>query len=156
MFSETFDALSLRRFLNYALNQTSRRLTIRKNFGGFMNKPISRQMHGAADYSYATLFSAAPELIGYKDEKTAAGLSRIVGGEVLLASLLTRYELGLIKVIPFKTHLAADVVAGLLTAGAPFLFGFSENRRARNFFVGMGIFSIMAGLLTEPKEMDED
>jgi hypothetical protein len=121
-----------------------------------MNKPISRRMHGVADYAYAALFAAAPELVGFDQEEAAVNLSRIVGGEVLLASLFTRYEFGLVKVVPFKTHLAGDVAIGLLTLGAPFLFDFSGNRRARNFFMGMGAFSIMAGLLTEPKEMDAD
>jgi hypothetical protein len=110
-------------------------------------------MHGVADYSYAALFSVAPELIGFKDEETATGLSRVVGGGVLLASLFTRYELGAVPVIPFKVHLVNDVAVGLLTLGAPWLFGFARNKRARNTFVGMGAFSVMAGLLTEPKEM---
>lgn len=113
-------------------------------------------MHGVADYSYAAMFAAAPELIGYGDEKVASELSRLVAGGVFLTSLFTRYELGLVKVVPFKTHLAADVAVGLLTLSAPFLFGFSENRRARNFFVGMGAFSIFAGLTTESKEMKEE
>jgi len=121
-----------------------------------MNKPISRRMHGVADYAYAVLFAAAPEMVGFDDEETAVNLSRIVGGEVLLASLFTRYELGLVKIVPFKAHLAGDVAVGLFALGAPFLFGFSGNRRARNFFMGMGVFSIAAGLLTEQKEMDSD
>lgn len=45
-------------------------------------------MHGVADYDYAALFAAAPELVGFDDEEAAVNLSRIVGGEVLLASLL--------------------------------------------------------------------
>jgi hypothetical protein len=118
-------------------------------------KIIPRQVHAAADYGYAALFSAGPEIVGFTDEETAALLSRIVGGKVLLTSLLTRYELGVIRVLPFKAHLAADVVLGLLTLSAPFMFGFSRNKKARNFFVGMGAFSVMAGLLTDPKEMDE-
>ena len=120
-----------------------------------MKKLISRQTHGVADYSYATLFAVAPELVGFTDEEIAARLSRVVGGGVALTSLLTRYELGLIRVLPFKAHLVADVAVGLLTLAAPFAFGFSGNKRARNFFVGMGAFSILAGLLTEPKEMGE-
>lgn len=120
-----------------------------------MNKPIPRQLHAVLDYSYAALFSAAPELVGFTNEEVAVRLSRVVSGGVLTTSLLTRYELGLIRVLPFKAHLAADVAVGLLTLGAPFLFGFSGNKKARNFFVGLGAFSIMAGLLTEPKEMDE-
>jgi hypothetical protein len=118
-------------------------------------KLIPRQVHAVTDYGYAAMFSAAPEAVGFTDEKTAALLSRVVGGKVLLTSLLTRYELGVIRVLPFKAHLAADVVLGLLTMGAPFMFGFSRNKKARNFFVGMGAFSVMAGLLTEPEEMDE-
>jgi hypothetical protein len=121
-----------------------------------MLKPIPRPVHAVADYSYSALFSVAPELIGFDDEETAARLSRVVSGGVLLTSLLTRYELGLIRVVPFKAHLAADVAVGLLTLGAPFLFGFSRHKRARNFFVGLGAFSIMAGLLTNPEEMDEE
>lgn len=41
-----------------------------------MKKLISCQTHGVADYSYAALFVAAPELVGFADEETAARLSR--------------------------------------------------------------------------------
>ena len=120
-----------------------------------MAKPISRQMHAVTDYAYAAFIAAAPELIGYKNEETAAALSRAVGGEVLAASLLTRYELGLIPAMSFKAHLTGDVLTGLFTIAAPWLFGFSDNARARNTFLGFGAFSVMAGLLTEPKELGE-
>ena len=105
------------------------------------------------DYSYAAIVSASPEMIGFKNEETAVSLCRAVGGGVLTSSLMTRYELGLLPVLPFKTHLALDVAAGLFTLGAPWLFGFSQNRAARNTFVVAGAISIAAGLLTEPKEM---
>ena len=120
-----------------------------------MDKLISRQAHGVADYSYAALFAVAPELVGFTDEETAARLSRLVSGGVLLTSLFTRYELGLVRLVPFKAHLAADVAVGLLTLSAPFCCGFSRNKKARNFFVGLGAFSVLAGLLTDPKEMNE-
>ena len=120
-----------------------------------MRKLISRQTHGVLDYGYAALISAAPAIFDYKDEETATTLSRVVGSGVALTSLMTRYELGMISVLPFKAHLDADIVAGLFTMTAPFLFGFSQNKRARNVFVGMGAFSVLAGLITEPKEMNE-
>jgi hypothetical protein len=121
-----------------------------------MNKPIPRPVHAVLDYGYAALFAGAPELVGFTDEETAARLSRVVSGGVALTSLMTRYELGLVKVLPFKAHLAADVAVGLLTLSAPFLFGFSDNKKARNFFVGLGAFSVMAGLLTESREMSQE
>lgn len=118
-----------------------------------MNKPISRQLHGVADYSYAPLVAAAPELAGFTNNKTATTLCRAVGGGVLTATLFTRAEWGLVKAIPFKTHLTLDVVVGALTLTAPWLFGFSGNTRARNAFLAMGATSVVAGLLTQPEEM---
>jgi hypothetical protein len=121
-----------------------------------MQKLISRQTHAVLDYAYAGFIAAAPELVGYRDEETAVTLSRAVGGGVALTSLMTRYELGAVPVLSFKTHLATDVAAGLFTAAAPFVFGFANNKRARNVFVGMGLFSVMAGLITDPEEMEAE
>jgi hypothetical protein len=118
-----------------------------------MEKPISRKQHGFTDYSYIPLAAAAPELFDFEDEKTAVLLSRIQAGNILLSSLLTRAEWGLFKVIPFKTHLILDVSVGVFSLTAPWLFGFSKNRNARNAFITLGLTGILAGLLSEPEEM---
>lgn len=120
-----------------------------------MEKPISRKMHGAADYSYAALAAAAPEAFGFSDNKTATTLCRVLGGGVLAATLFTRAEWGLVKFIPFKTHLTLDVISGALTLTAPWLFGFAKDTRARNAVMAFGATSVVAGLLTEPEEMTE-
>lgn len=118
-----------------------------------MKKLISRQTHSVIDYTYAAAVSSSPETIGFRDEETATALCRLLGSGVVMSSLMTRYELGLIRVMPFKAHLALDVVTGLFTVAAPWLSGFSRNRAARNTFVTAGAFSVLAGLMTEPKEM---
>lgn len=119
-----------------------------------MTKPISRQLHGLiTDYPYVALVGSAPETVGFKDEETAVALCRTLAGGILISSLLTRAEWGLVPTISFKTHPALDVANGLFAAGAPYLFGFSENKRARNFFLLAGAFGIAAGLLSQPKEM---
>lgn len=124
-------------------------------FGGLMLKPISRKMHGLiADYPYIAFTAAAPELVGFKDEATAARLCRTLSGGVLAASLLTRAEWGVYPAISFKTHLALDAASSVFAASAPWLFGFSGNKRARNTFLALGIVGIVAGLLTQPKEMN--
>ena len=111
-------------------------------------------MHGLiTDYPYVALVSTAPETVGSKDEKTATALCRVLSVGILSTSLLTRAEWGAVPTISFKTHLALDVANGVLAAGAPWLFGFSENKRARNFFLVAGAFGIAAGLLSQPKEM---
>ena len=122
-----------------------------------MKKPISRQMHGlVTDYPYVALVGSAPETVGFKDEETAVALCRALAGGILVSSLLTRAEWGLVGALSFKTHLALDVANGLFAASAPYLFGFSENKRARNFFLVAGAFGIAAGLLSQPREMPKD
>lgn len=118
-----------------------------------MLKPIPRQVHGAVDYLYAATAAAAPGWFGFRDEPRAARLIRFAAGGVVAYSLLTRYEWGVVRVLPWQSHLAVDVVAGAATAAAPWLFGFARHTAARNTFVAMGLFSVTAGLLTETDEM---
>lgn len=118
-----------------------------------MEKPISRKGHGFTDYSYIPVAALAPEIFDFEDEETAKLLSRIQAGSILLSSLFTRAEWGLFKVIPYKTHLILDVSVGLFSVSAPWLFGFSKNRKARNAFLALGSTGILAGLLSKPKEM---
>jgi len=118
-----------------------------------MEKLISRKGHGFIEAVYAPLMAAAPELFDFEDEKTAKLLSRIQAGSAVASALLTRAEWGLVRIVPFKTHLTIDVGLGMFSLAAPWLFGFSKNTKARNAFLAMGASAIMASLLTERKEM---
>jgi hypothetical protein len=118
-----------------------------------MPKPISRRAHAFTDYSYVPLVSAAPDLVGFTDEKVATTLCHVLSSTVLVSSLFTRAEWGPIRVIPYKAHLAIDTFGGLTALTAPWLFGFAKNRKARNTFLVMGVFGLIAGLLSQPDEM---
>ena len=120
-----------------------------------MNQPISRREHGFTDYFYIPLVSAAPQLAGFTHEKTAATLCYVLSSSILVSSVFTRAEWGLVKVVPYKAHLAFDTLGGLTALLAPWLFGFAKNRRARNTFLAMGAFGLMAGLLSKPEEMPQ-
>lgn len=120
-----------------------------------MEKPISRQMHGAADYVYGPMILAAPMVAGFKDEEKAALITQIIGGGVIASTIMTKAEWGLVKVIPFKAHLALDVAVSLFTLAAPWLFGFANNAKARNTFLAMGTIGTVVTALTQAEEMDE-
>lgn len=120
-----------------------------------MKKPITRRAHGIADYSYAIIVSALPELAGFTHEKKATLLCRVLGGGALSYSLLTKAEWGVIRTIPFKAHLLLDFSANLLTLGSPWLLGFSKNKRARNAVVATALTGLLTSILTENEEMDE-
>jgi hypothetical protein len=121
-----------------------------------MNQPISRKQHGFTDYSYIPLALALPKLAGFEDENTAVTLTRVLAGNILTSSLFTRAEWGAFKKLPFKTHLLLDVGVGMLAASAPWLFGFADNKAARNSFLLLGAFGLAAGTLSRPEEMPEE
>ena len=111
-------------------------------------------MHGwVTDYPYVALVSTAPETVGFTEVKPAVTLCRILSGGILVSSLLTRAEWGAVRVVPYKAHLAFDVLGGVFALSAPWLFGFSRHEKARDAFVTAGIFGIMAGTFSKNDEM---
>ena len=121
-----------------------------------MTRPISRRQYAATDYSYVPLVSLAPGLVGFEDSApTAARLCRVASGAIAVSTLFTRAEWGTFKVLPYKAHLAIDAAVGAFALGAPWLFGFAGDQRARNTFVAMGLMGLSAGLLSRPNEMPD-
>jgi hypothetical protein len=78
----------------------------------------------------------------------------ILGAMALLYSLMTRYELGMMKVIPMKTHLTLDVLSGIVLAASPWIFNFDERVYLPHLI--LGLFEIGAGLMTKttPSHVD--
>ncbi len=92
---------------------------------------IPRPMHAVLDYLWGAAVTFAPEALGFQDDKAANTYCKARGGSMVLTSLTTRYELGLIKLIPYNMHLLLDLVSAL-TLGliGPKLFGFEKNKKA--------------------------
>lgn len=110
---------------------------------------LSRQQHGIIDYVAAPLISIAPEIAGFEKEETAAGLCRMISSGSFISAFTTKAEWGALKVVPFKTHCIIDIAVGLFSASAPWLFGFSKKKKARNTFLAIGALSILAGALSQ-------
>ncbi len=97
---------------------------------------ISRRAHGALDYTVGVLLILAPKLFGFEGG-IEAQIPVVLGIATIVYSLLTQYELGLIKVLPFRVHLGIDVVAGLFLAASPWLFGFADRVWVPHVVVGL-------------------
>ncbi len=117
-----------------------------------MFRIIPRPVHAATDYVFAGLLAASPSLVGFEEETEAVLAARVLAGTTVVASLCTRYELGLVRVLPFNTHLLLDLLAALPTIAAPWLLKFDDNPHARNTFVAFGVFEILAVLLSKRDE----
>jgi hypothetical protein len=111
-----------------------------------MRKPISTQMHGVLDYLTVATFLTLPRALGCSER-----LSNAVGAVALgklCYTLFTRHELGVVKAIPMKAHLAMDCVGGAAIASLPFLLE-EDNEVATAALVALGAFDIAAAPLTE-------
>src|SRR4051812_19940352 len=109
-------------------------------------KLIPRNIHGILDYLVGALLIAAPWLLGFADHTAATYSPVALGVGAILYSLLTDYELGLVRIIPFPMHLGLDAASGLLLAASPWLFGFAD--RVSTPHVVLGIFEVLAAVMT--------
>src|SRR4051794_2706506 len=71
---------------------------------------IPTRVHGMMDYLMGVLLVAAPWLFRFNNGGPEQWVPVILGIGVIAYSLITRYELGAIKVMPMSAHLAMDVI----------------------------------------------
>jgi len=113
---------------------------------------IPTSVHGMIDYAAAGALYATPALLGLGDVPASARTLRLAGGAAVASSLLTDYELGVVKVVPMPVHLALDVMSGALIAASPWLFGFAENGpRHRWPHALMGATEVLIALMSKAR-----
>lgn len=108
---------------------------------------IPTRVHGVIDYLVAVLLIASPWLFDFSDGGAKTWIPVALGIGIALYSVLTDYELGLMRMIPMPIHLLLDVGGGIFLAVSPWLFGFSDEVWIP--FVAIGVFDILAAALTE-------
>lgn len=107
-------------------------------------KILSPTIHGVLDYALALLFLVLPPVLDFPP--TAAVASYAIGAVYVVASLVTRYPLGLIKLLPFPIHGVIESLMAVTWILLPWLMGFSGHAAARNFFLiaGIGLLAVVA------------
>ena len=88
---------------------------------------IPTNLHGVIDYLAGGALYATPALLGLSDVPASARTLRLASGAAIASSMLTDYELGVVKVVPMPAHLTLDVASGALIAASPWLLGFAKN-----------------------------
>jgi hypothetical protein len=103
--------------------------------------------HAIADYAVGALLIVIALAVGGSDEAVATGV--VVGATVLLVSALTRYPLGIMRVLPFTVHSAGDYLAAALLVIAPFALDFTDGDGGLSaFYVAAGIAVLAVSLVT--------
>jgi hypothetical protein len=91
------------------------------------HKPVTTRTHGILDYALGPVLFLAPNIFGFADmEGPAVWVPRLIGALTLLQAIVTRYEVGLVKMMPMRFHLFNDYAAGAFLAASPWLFRFYD------------------------------
>ena len=101
--------------------------------------------HGVLDYATVGTLLTAPRLFGWSRATKMLLTGSAIGA--LGYSLCTRYELGVVKLLPMPWHLALDAASGALLCAAPLALR-NETPSAKAALVGFGLFELTAALTT--------
>jgi hypothetical protein len=103
--------------------------------------------HAIADYAVGALLIIVAASVG--GSSGAVGTGIVVGATVLAVSMLTRYPLGVVKVLPFPVHSAGDYLAAGLLLLAPWALNFSSGDTGLTaFYIAAGAAVLFVSLVT--------
>jgi hypothetical protein len=103
--------------------------------------------HAIADYAVGVALIVVAVVVGGSAVAVATGVT--VGAVVLAVSMLTRYPLGIAKVLPFTVHSAGDYLAAALLVVAPFALDFTGTDGGLSaFYVAAGVAVLAVSLVT--------
>lgn len=110
---------------------------------------LSSKLHGIIDYVVVVFLLASPSLFGLPE--FTACCTYILAGIHLALTILTDFEVGLLKVIPFKVHGMIELIVSLALVGFAFYVGGREGDLARNFYLGFGVAVFLTWFITDYK-----
>ncbi|EEE35712.1 conserved hypothetical protein [Rhodobacteraceae bacterium KLH11] len=87
---------------------------------------VTRTVHAYLDYPVAVALMVLPFVLGLgQSNPLALWLSVVTGVAAFVLTVLTDHHLGIWRVLPYKFHLAVDLLVGITFLMAPSIFGFS-------------------------------
>ena len=110
-----------------------------------MNK-IETITHGFLDYIIGAFLIAAPWIFSFDTDNPESDILIILGVALVLYSLFTSYELGVVRLISMPVHLTMDVVSGIILAASPWIFGFADRVFLPHLI--LGLLEIIIALMT--------
>jgi hypothetical protein len=111
-------------------------------------KRMSSKTHGVLDYIVGLALIAAPWLFGFASNGADTQVPVTLGILTILYSLVTRYEMGAIKWLGFRSHLVLDFLSGMLLAASPWLFNFADKVYTPHLTAG--VLEMLVVVFTEP------
>ncbi|WP_020591313.1 SPW repeat domain-containing protein [Kiloniella laminariae] len=112
---------------------------------------VTKTIHAYLDYPVAISLVALPFALNLGSSHPAAlWLSVVTGLAAFILTLLTDHHLGLIRVLPYRFHLAVDFAVGAIFATIPFILGLSGIDAIYYWVNGLAVLTVVS--LHKPEE----
>lgn len=110
---------------------------------------LPTRVHGFWDYLIGLVLVVVPLWFDF-GAGAQTWLPVLLGGGVIVYSLLTDYELGAVELIGMPAHLILDAIGGLLLAASPWLFGFAWEIWVPHVVLGLAEMAAATFTQTRP------
>lgn len=117
-------------------------------------KIISTRVHGILDYVSGALLIALPWILNLNKYGYESFVLIGAGVLTLVISVLTRYELGVLKRIPMRNHLITDAITGVCLVLSPWVLDFNDVVFLPH--VILGLLELAVVLLSDGRSVKDD
>ncbi len=109
---------------------------------------LPTRIHGVLDYLFGLSLVVMPFILG-RGAGPQTWLPVVMGGGMIVYSLLTEYEMGVVPLIGMPTHLILDGLGGMFLASSPWMFGFAYIVSTPHLI--LGLIAVGVAVITQPQ-----
>lgn len=110
-------------------------------------KVISSKVHGLLDYVTVVFLLLSPTL--FNMQGALAIFTYVLGGIHFLLTALTAFELGVIKVIPFRLHGLIEIFVAIALTAVAFWFRSQDIPLGYHFYLALATIILLVFTLTD-------
>ena len=115
---------------------------------------VTKTVHALLDYPVALSLVATPFLLGLgHGNPLALWVSVATGIAALILTLFTDHKTGVIRVLPYRLHLAVDRLVGSVFVAVPFLLGL-QGLDAWYYWANGAAVLLVTFVLNAPESVD--
>ncbi len=112
-----------------------------------IHRSIGAVSHGILDYALAILLVIGPSVAGFAGAK--ATWAYIFGGVLFAMAILTRYPLGIVKIVGLAVHGFVEMLLIVCLLAAPWYGNFMGGVTSPRFYWAIGLMMLVLWFLTD-------
>jgi hypothetical protein len=112
-----------------------------------IHRSIGAVSHGILDYAFAILLIIGPSVAGFAGVK--ATWAYIFGGVLLVMAFVTRYPLGIVKIIGLALHGFVELLLIVCLLAAPWFGNFTGGVTSPRFYWTISVMMLVLWFLTD-------